>query len=220
MLLCLWRRWERLPLTLPLTVSRDRVTGGCWSDFSSICQPITVMLPTRSLSADLQQASRLDKHCIGSAAFLKAKLSHPESPGSWEQQGRKHPDRPSGTLSGPSYLPSAGTTASPRQLLGGRRGKPLDPFQGMKATPTSVSDAICDACPGADLWPRMFQSPVSTSGGEREISRRTLGVPLTHVPQSREVGGSYNRPTLTSWTHDKGQKRIPRDKCVSTQVNS
>lgn len=41
-------------LTLPLTVSRDRVTGGRWSDFSSICQPITVMLPTRSLSADLQ----------------------------------------------------------------------------------------------------------------------------------------------------------------------
>lgn len=82
-------RRERCPLTLPLTVSRDRVTGGCWSDFSSICQPITVMLPTRSLSADLQQASCLDKHWIGSAAFLfKVKLSYPGPPGSWEQQGR------------------------------------------------------------------------------------------------------------------------------------
>ena len=48
-------------LTLPLTVSRDRVTGGRWSDFSSICQPMTVMLPTRSLSADLQQATRFVK---------------------------------------------------------------------------------------------------------------------------------------------------------------
>lgn len=48
-------------LTLPLTVSRDRVTGGRWSDFSSICQPITVMLPTRSLSADLQPAMCLGK---------------------------------------------------------------------------------------------------------------------------------------------------------------
>lgn len=48
-------------LTLPLTVSRDRVTGGRWSDFSSICQPITVMLPTRSLSADLQPATRFGK---------------------------------------------------------------------------------------------------------------------------------------------------------------
>lgn len=42
-------------LTLPLIVSGDLVTGGLWSDFSSICHPITVMLPTRSLSADLQQ---------------------------------------------------------------------------------------------------------------------------------------------------------------------
>lgn len=44
-----------LILTLPLIVSGDLVTGGLWSDFSSICHPITVMLPTRSLSADLQQ---------------------------------------------------------------------------------------------------------------------------------------------------------------------
>lgn len=42
-------------LTLPLIVSGDLVTGGLWSVFSSICHPITVMLPTRSLSADLQQ---------------------------------------------------------------------------------------------------------------------------------------------------------------------
>lgn len=40
-------------LTLPLMVSGDLVTGGLWSVFSSICHPITVMLPTRSLSADL-----------------------------------------------------------------------------------------------------------------------------------------------------------------------
>lgn len=44
-----------LILTLPLIVSGDLVTGGLWSVFSSICHPITVMLPTRSLSADLQQ---------------------------------------------------------------------------------------------------------------------------------------------------------------------
>lgn len=60
--LSFWGRWERYQLTLPLTVSKDRVTGGRWSDFSSICQPITVILPTRSLSADLQQTSCLDKH--------------------------------------------------------------------------------------------------------------------------------------------------------------
>lgn len=41
-------------LTLPLIVSGDLVTGGLSSVFSSICHPMTVTLPTRSLSADLQ----------------------------------------------------------------------------------------------------------------------------------------------------------------------
>lgn len=43
------------PLTLPLMVSPlcSRATGALCSRFSSICQAMTVMLPTRSLSADL-----------------------------------------------------------------------------------------------------------------------------------------------------------------------
>lgn len=42
-------------LTLPLTVSPlcNLATGALCSRFSSICQAITVMFPTRSLSADL-----------------------------------------------------------------------------------------------------------------------------------------------------------------------
>lgn len=61
-------------LTLPLTVSTARVTGGRWSDFSSICQPITVMFPTRSLSADLQRAMPFGKWHRDWAPFLR-KLS-------------------------------------------------------------------------------------------------------------------------------------------------
>lgn len=71
-------------LTLPLMVSRDRVTGGLSSDFSSICQPITVMFPTRSLSADLQQATCSGKWC-GDCAPLSAQGSailEPRVPGS------------------------------------------------------------------------------------------------------------------------------------------
>lgn len=70
-------------LTLPLTVSRDRVTGGRWSDFSSICQPITVMLPTRSLSADLQPATRFGKQCRDCASFSAST----QSTASWMAKG-------------------------------------------------------------------------------------------------------------------------------------
>lgn len=70
-------------LTLPLTVSRDRVTGGRWSDFSSICQPITVMLPTRSLSADLQPATRFGKQRRDCASFSAST----QSTASWMAKG-------------------------------------------------------------------------------------------------------------------------------------
>lgn len=73
-------------LTLPLMVSTARVTGGRWSDFSSICQPITVMLPTRSLSADLPRATRFGKWCRDWAPFLrKLSICHrgPGRAGTW-----------------------------------------------------------------------------------------------------------------------------------------
>lgn len=73
-------------LTLPLTVSRDRVTGGRWSDFSSICQPITVMLPTRSLSADLQQATCSRKWCHDCVS-LSSHLGVLGMPGSGQLDG-------------------------------------------------------------------------------------------------------------------------------------